>query len=178
MLIPRSLAPLLPVPWSLHFHAAEKPRHLFERPLRGREADALQRLGRQRLQPFQSQRQMRAALGGHQRMNLVHNDRFHRAQRLGRLRRQQQVERLRRGDENVGRMPREAGALALRRVAGAHADLRLAERDAHAPRHVGHAGQRRAQVPLHVHRQRLQRRHINNAAALPFVSSGFLIPVP
>ena len=121
---------------------------------------------------------MRAAFGGHQRMNLIDDHGLHRAQRLGRLRRQQQVERLGRGDENVRRMAREAGALALRRVAGAHTDLRLVERDPHAPRHVGHAGQRRAQIPLHVHRQRLQRRHVDNAATAPLIPRCFLIPVP
>ena len=38
---------------------------------------------------------MRAALGGHQRMNFVDDDRVHCAQRFGGLRGQQQVERLR-----------------------------------------------------------------------------------
>jgi hypothetical protein len=162
---------------SLYFHSAQEARHLFQRPLRGGEADALQGAPpRQRLQPLQRERQMRAALGGNQRVNLVDDDRVHGAQRLGGLRGEQQVERLRRGDENVGRMARKARALPLRRVAGAHADGGLAEGDAHAPRHVGHAGQRRAQIALHVHGQRLQRRNVNNAAAL--ARSRFLVPDP
>ena len=74
-------------------------------------------------------------------------------------------------------MAREAGAFALRRVAGTHADLRLVERNTHAPRHVGHAGQRRAQIPLHVHGQRLQRRHINDAATAPIFSRRIPAPV-
>ena len=110
---------------------------------------------------------MRAALGGHQRMNFVDDDGLHRAQGLGRLRGQNQIEGFGRGNQNVGGMARKAGALALRRVAGANADLRLVERNTHAARHVGHAGQRRAQIPLHVHGQRLQRRHVNNAATAP-----------
>ena len=44
----------VPFPYSLHFHSAEEPRHLFQRPLRGGEADALQRLSGQRLQPLQT----------------------------------------------------------------------------------------------------------------------------
>ena len=55
-------------------------------------------------------------------MNLVDDDRVHRAQRLARVRRQQQIERLRRRDQNVGRLPLKAGALGLRRVAGADGD--------------------------------------------------------
>ena len=154
------------LPRSLDFHSAQESRHLFERPLRCREADALQRLLCQRLQPLQGQGKVRAALGGNQRVNLVDDDGVDGAQRLGGLRGEHQIERLRRGDENLGRMPRKARALALRRVAGAHADLRIVERDAHAARHVGDAGQRRAQIALHVDCQRLQRRNVNDTATL------------
>ena len=47
---------------------------------------------------------------------------------------------------------------------------RIVERHAHAPRHVGDAGQRRAQVALHVHGQRLQRRDIDDRGSRCFVS--------
>ena len=85
---------------------------------------------------------MRAALGGDQGVNLIDDDRIDGAQGVGGLRGEQQVERLRRGDENLGRMAGEARALPLRRVASADADGGLAEFDAHAPGHVGHAGKR------------------------------------
>jgi len=75
-------------------------------------------------------------------MNLVDNDGFDGAQRLGCLRGKNQIERLGRCDENLGGMTREPGPLALRRVSRAHADERLMKGNAHAPRHVGHAGER------------------------------------
>ena len=118
-----SLGPLFP--WSLNLDAAEKPRHLFKRPLRSRKPNALQRFSGERLQPFESERQMRTALSRNQRVNLVDDDGFDSAQGLGGLRCQDQIQRLRCGDQNVGRMPRETCPLALRCVAGANADLRL-----------------------------------------------------
>ena len=99
-------------------------------------------------------------------MNLVDDDRVDGAQRLGGLRGEQQVERLGRGDEDLGGMAGKARALPLRRVAGANADGRLAEGDAHAAGHVGHAGQRRAQVALHVDGESLEGRNVDDAAAL------------
>ena len=110
-------------------------------------------------------------------MNLVDDDRLHRPQSLCGLRCQQQVKRLGRGDQDLRWMQREAGALALRRIPGAHADRRLLERQSHAPRHVRHAHQRRAKVPLHIHGQRLQRRNINNAATPLLFACSLLTPV-
>ena len=50
-------------------------RHLLQRPLRRRQADALRRSrSRQRRQPLQRQRQVRAALGRRQRVDLVDDD--------------------------------------------------------------------------------------------------------
>ena len=81
-----------------------------------------------RLEPLERERQVRAALGRHQRVDLVDDDRLDRAQRLARVRGQQQVERLRRGDQDVGRLALKARALGLRRVAGADGDGRGDER--------------------------------------------------
>ena len=44
--------------------AAEEARDLVERALRGREADALRRLRRDRVEPLEREREVRAALGG------------------------------------------------------------------------------------------------------------------
>ena len=88
----------------------------------------------QRLEPLERQRQVRAALGRHQRVDLVDDDRVDRAQRLARVRRQQQVERLRRGDQDVGRLALEPRALGLRRVAGADRDRRRDGTRRRAPR--------------------------------------------
>jgi hypothetical protein len=109
-------------------------------------------------------------------MNLVDDDGLDGAQCLGRLRGKDQIERLGSDDENLGGMTRKAGPLALRRVTGAHADERLVEWNTHAPRHIGHAGKRRAQVALHVHCQRFQRRNVHDAAALPLLSASLLFP--
>ena len=143
-----------------------KLRHLFERMLRRREADPLRRLLAQRRQPLQRERQVRAALVRHERVDLVDDDRLDAAQRLARVRRQHQVERLRRGDEDVGRLAKKPGAFLLRRVAGADGDLRHRERIAALGGQVGDPGQRRAQVALDVDGQRLQRRDVDDAAAL------------
>ena len=71
-------------------------------------------------------------------------------------------------------MARETGPLALRRVTGAHTDKRLVEWNTHAPRHVGHPGKRRAQIALHVHGQRFQRRDVDDAAAFSGSPVGWL----
>ena len=87
----------------------------------------------QRLEPLHRQRQVGAALGRHQRVDLVDDQRVEAAERLARVRGQQQIQRLRRRDDDVGRLAQEAGALAGRRVAGADQDARARARVA-APR--------------------------------------------
>ena len=100
--------------------AAEKTRDLIERALRGRQPDALQRCIPERLEPLEREHEVRPALGRHERVNLVDDDGVDRAQRLARLRCQQQEQRLGRGDQDVGRLTLEARALASRRVARPH----------------------------------------------------------
>ncbi len=56
--------------------AAEEAGHLLQRTLGGRQADALRRPVRQFLQPFQRQHQVRAALGGGERVDLVDDHRL------------------------------------------------------------------------------------------------------
>src|SRR3989304_3548 len=81
-----------------------------------------------------------------------------RAQRLARSGRQEQVEGLRRGDEDVGRMVREARPLTGRRVARADADLDVRAALAARPRGEGDALQRRAEIAVHVGDERPRRR--------------------
>ena len=59
-------------------HSAEKVRDLLERPLRGREPDALHRILHEQLQPLEREREMRAALRPRHRVDLVED---HRARR-------------------------------------------------------------------------------------------------
>ena len=138
--------------------AAQEPRDLLERSLRGGQADALRRRVRQLLEPFERERQVRAAFRGRHRMDLVDDHPTNVAERLARLRRQHQVQGLRRRDEDVGRPLEHLAALVGRRVAGADADRGLVrERDAGAIGGVLDPGERRAQVLLDVHGQRPER---------------------
>ena len=64
-------------------HAREQARHQVERPLGGREADALETtaaLAHQRVQPLEAQRQVAAPLVAGQRVHLVDDHRAHAAQ--------------------------------------------------------------------------------------------------
>ena len=107
-------------------HAREQAGHQVERPLRGREADALEMaaaLGDQRVESLEAQRQVAAALVAGQRVHLVDDHGAHAAQQ--RPRRgggQEEVERLGRRDEEVGRLLLHGGPLGRRRVAGADGD--------------------------------------------------------
>ena len=102
-------------------------------------------------------------------MNLINNHCIHSAKRFRCLRCKQQIERLRRSDENFRGMAGKARPLTLWGITGTHADLGFTKRNAHAPRHVSHARQRRAEIALHVHSQRLQRGDIHDSAALLFL---------
>ena len=151
--------------------AAEERRHLLDRPHGRRQPHPLGwpggtlpgpsprggRLRAQRVQAFQGQRQVGAALVARHRVHLVEDDRLHPAQGLPGLRGEQQEERLGGGDEDVRRLGRQLPALLGGGVAGAHRhpDVRLVQ--AQPARGVPDPGQRGAQVPLDVHRQRLER---------------------
>ena len=118
--------------------ADQEARDLLDRLLRRREADAQQPVAAERRQPLEREREVRAALVRRERVDLVddHGARG-REHRAAGLRAEQDVERLRRGDEDVRRRAAHALALARRRVAGAHPgadlDVRQALR-AQAPR--------------------------------------------
>ena len=88
--------------------AAEKPRDFVERALRRRQADPLHASCAQRFQPLERERQVRAPLGRHQRVDLVDDDRLERSQHVARVRREQQVQRFGRGDEDIRRLALES----------------------------------------------------------------------
>ena len=150
--------------------AAEEAGDLLERTLRGRQPDALGRAGGDLLQPLERQRQVGAALGRGEGVDLVDDDGLDTGQGLGRRRGEHQVEALGRGDEQVGRPADQLLAVSRRGVAGAHRDLGRRHRLAEPLGGEGDPGQRRPQVLLDVERQRPQRRDVEDpGAAGPFV---------
>ena len=144
---------------------SEEARDLIERALRRGETDALEagetflsQCGSdEALEPLQREREVGAALGRHQRVDLVDDDRLDVLQGRAGGRREHEVERFRRRDEDVGRRLAEAHALLRRCVTGPDRDARLAYRMAEALGGVTDPGDRRAQVPLDIYRKRLQR---------------------
>ena len=82
-------------------------RYFFQRPLRGGETNALHAALGDGFEPLEREGQVRAALGGDDGVDLVDDHGVHLAQAGGGVRGQQQVERLRRGDENFGGMAAE-----------------------------------------------------------------------
>ena len=134
---------------------APRPDHeaadLLERVLRRREADALVLV--ELRHALERQRGVAAALRRGDRVDLVHDRPLHALEHVARLRGEDEVERLRRRDEDVRRAAAHRLALALRRVAGADRDLDVGP----------DAAQRRPQVALDVVGQRLERRDVDEA---------------
>src|SRR6266545_1328218 len=142
--------------------AAEEAGHLVEGADRRRQADPLRRPRQQFVQPLEADGEVRAALGADHRVHLVDDHRLDLAERLPRLRGEQEEERLRRGDEDVGRLDRETATSVGWRVAGPHVDRKLRQRLSEPGSHRPQAGQWRPQVPLDVGGQRLQRGYIED----------------
>jgi hypothetical protein len=106
-----------------------------------------------------------AALRGGERVDLVDDDPLDTAQRLARLAREDQVQRLRCGDEDVRRLLSEVPPLLRGRVARPHPDARLGHRLAAALGRERDAVQRAAQVALDVVHERLERADVEHAQA-------------
>ena len=115
-------------------------------------------------QAFERQRQVRPALGGHERMDLVHDDRLDAAQCVTRPRGEQQEQRLGRRDQDVCGLALEPRAVARRRIARADAHRRHDVAVAACGGDARDAGNRRAQVALDVDCQGLDRRDVEHAA--------------
>ena len=109
------------------------------------------------LEPLDRERQVGAALRAGDRVHLVEDQRLDPAQGLARGRGEHQVERLRRRDQDVGRLLHELAPLLRRRVAGADADAEARLEP----------GERPAQVALDVVVERLERRDVEHAQPLP-----------
>ena len=90
--------------------AGDEAADLLERALRRREADPLRRLVEQRVEPLEREREVGAALGAGDGVDLVDDHGLDPAQRLARLRGQHQEERLGRRDQDVRRLLHAARA--------------------------------------------------------------------
>jgi hypothetical protein len=109
-------------------------------------------------QTLERQRKVRAPLGWDERVDFVDDHRVDGAQRVAGVRRQKQVQRLRRCNQDIRGVALEARAFDCGRVARPDRDRRQAEAVATSCGPVGDTRQRRAQVPLDVNRERLERR--------------------
>ena len=147
--------------------AGDEAADLLDRALGRGEADPLHRLVEQRVEAFEREREVGAALRPGDGVHLVHDHGLERAQRLARLRGQHQEERLRRRDQDVRRLLDQLAALLLGRVAGADADAEVGLE----------AGERAAQVPLDVVVERLQRRDVEQAEPAAGVAVELVDPV-
>ena len=127
--------------------------------------DPAGRLLEQPVEALEREGEVGAALGAGDRVDLVDDDGVDVAQRLARRRREHQEQRLRRGDEDVGRMGDQPAALLLGGVARADPDRDLVERLAAAGPGLGDADERGAEVALDVDRERLERRHVQHPGA-------------
>ena len=117
----------------------------------------------QRVEPFQGERQVGAALVIGNRVDLVDDHGLDRAKIVAALLRcQQDVERLRRGDENVRRPFEHGPAFRGQRIAGAH---RGADGRAQVAARQGqflNLPQRHLQVLLHIVAERFERRDVDH----------------
>src|SRR2546422_4397064 len=95
-------------------------------------------------------------------MDLVDDHALDRAKRVAREAREDQIQRLRCGDEDVRGLALVARSLARRRVARADRDSGLTVRDAETLRLACDADERLAQVALDVDGERLKRRDVQD----------------
>ena len=143
--------------------AHQKLSDQLDRLLRGGKADAHGRLRRQRFEPFERERKMRAALVVGDGVNFVHDDRLDGAQNFAALRgREQNVERFGRGDENVRRAIEHRAAFVHQRVAGAHGGADLRHQVAALARQLQNFAERGVEIFLNVVAERFQRRDVKD----------------
>jgi hypothetical protein len=129
---------------------------LLERILGRAQTDSLDGSTGGPFEPLERQRQVRTSLGRGDRVDLVDDAPSRALEQLLRAAGQHQVQRLRGGDEDVGRLAQHLLALALRGVSCAHGDAQIG----------ADAAQGHAQVAVDVVGERLQRRNVDEVDAL------------
>lgn len=106
---------------------------------------------------------MDATFAGDHDVDFIDDDRLDGAENFTCLAREQQVERLGRGNENLGRIAIDAVAFFGARVAGADGDLGNVEVDAFSSRCGAEAGDRGAKVAIDVDAEGFERGDIEDA---------------
>ncbi len=148
--------------------ADEEARHLLDRVHRRGEADALRPAARERLEPLEGEREVRASLVARHRVDLVHDDRLDRRERRPpALGGEEQVERLRGRHEHVRGDPHHRRAPGRGRVPRADRDAQVGRGEPLRAREVGELRERAAQVLLDVVAERPQRRDVEDARLRP-----------
>jgi hypothetical protein len=143
--------------------AYQKTGDGLDRLLCGGQADARQAPATERVEPFETERQVAAALAARKRMNLVDDHGACGGQHAAaRVRAEQYIERFRRRHENVRRAFLQRVALLLRSVARAHSRADVERRQAALREFRGDAFQRYLQVETNVIGERLERRHVDH----------------
>ena len=165
--MPRSIARAWPSSTIVAGRAAgarQPARDIPNRLLRRRQADPQQRPAGDPLQALERQRQVRAAPGADHRVDLVDDDGADGAQHApAALRRQQQIQRLRRRHQDVRRLLQHGRALGRGGVAGSDGggDARRREAGGCSQRHD--AATRLGEILVDVRAQRLERRDVEDA---------------
>src|ERR1700679_4162240 len=108
---------------------------------------------------------MRAALGGDEGVNLIDDSCVNAAKSLCRLRGEHEIERFRRGDENVSGMTAEFCALAGWSVSCAYGDGRLVEWDAGIACGLSDSRKGRAKITLDIDGEGFKWRDVKDAGA-------------
>ncbi len=144
--------------------ADEKTRDFVDRLLRRRQPDAPQRRVCHLVQPLERQREVRASPASDDRMNFVDDDGPHGAEHFpAALRRQQQIQRLRRRHKNVRRGLEDLRAFRRGGVARAHGGGNRRRLEPHRCRELLNAQTRNREVLVNVGAERLQRRDVDDA---------------
>ena len=143
--------------------AAEESGHRLDRPLGRRQSDACRAGVGERIEARQRERQVAAPLVADERMDLVDDHRARRAQHAAApLGGEQDVERFRRGDEDMWRTFDHATPLPRGGVPGTHGGADLDVREPQRDELVANPGEGFPEVPLDIVAERLQRRHVDD----------------
>ena len=149
------------------FVSAQKPRGFVQRVNGGGEADALDGSVGQMLQPFEAEGEVDTAFVSGEGVDFVHDDGADGTEHFARFGAgEQQVERFRRGDEDVRRLAEHGLPVALWGITGAHRHADVRQIQTHRVSFDADARQRHAQVAVDVVVQRLQRGDVDEADAL------------